>query len=271
MSSSEALALRLAAWGTAQADSAQAATLRKQLPAWAPAGMPGHFLKHADEQTLVAIAAVDRAICDHRVDPAGLSRWSVVAAPRFMGRMAGVAALDRYARGGGPALSPHLIPQHSLHSVSGALSILLASRQPNLGVGGGVDSLSEGLLAALSLPRTSECAGVWLVATAWNPEPVIDRQGGTVNGSVCYAAALALEPASSARSLGHLQLHRDALHAARDSGGGETQPIGVPQLCNCLDSLSGGSGRGEFRWPVPGGASLVLQIDATLGELSAAA
>jgi len=271
MSSSDALALKLAAWGTARADLAQAAALRKQLPSWAPSGTPGHFLKHADEQTLVAIAAVDRAIRDHRLDASNLSNWSVVAAPRFMGRHAGVAALQRFSRGGGPALSPHLIPQHSLHSVSGALSILLASRQPNLGVGGGADSLAEGLLAVLSLPRTPETVGVWLVATAWNPEPVIDQQGNSFNEPVCYAAALALDAASAARSLGQLHLAQNALHAAYNSRKRETSPIGVPQLCDCLDSLASETGRGELRWPIPGNAAIVLCIDAAAGKLSAAA
>src|SRR6185369_2658758 len=104
-----------------------------------------------------------RPISDYR-------RWVVIAAPRFIGRVAGGATLNRYCRGGGPAISPHLIPQHSLHSISGALSILLASRQPNFGVGGTGDSLAEGLLAALTGPQ-ADCGGVWFVSTAWSPEP----------------------------------------------------------------------------------------------------
>src|SRR4029078_7266493 len=98
---------------------------------------------------------------------------AILAAPRFIGRIAGTTTLARYSKGGGPAISPHLIPQHSLHSISGALSILLSSRQPNFGVGGTGASLAEGLLAALTAPLTG-CGGLWLVSTAWSPEPVID-------------------------------------------------------------------------------------------------
>src|SRR6187399_2186108 len=111
------LSASLLGWGTARADLAAIAAMRKKLPTWAPPDTPGHFLKYADEQTVLA-----------------------------------VAALDRFGRGGGPAISPHVIPQHSLHSISGALSILLASRQPNFGIGGTAESLAEGLLAALTFP-----------------------------------------------------------------------------------------------------------------------
>jgi hypothetical protein len=270
MAASKELALELSAWGTARADLAEAATLRKQLPPWAPDGAPGHFLKHADEQTIVAVTAVDRAIRGHGLDVRELRDWSIVAAPRFIGRLAGVATLLRFSRGGGPAISPHVIPQHSLHSVSGALSILLASRRPNLGVGGGADSLAEGLLAALSLPRSQELTGMWLIATAWDPEPVIDSQGNCLNNPVCFAAALALQSAANGSSLGRLQLETLDSHsaaAARD----KAPLIGVPQLSRSLDSLSSGFGRGVLRWPVPGGAELVLHIDAAKAELSAAA
>ena len=52
----------LIGWGTARADLAAIAAMRKTLPAWAPKDTPGHFLKHADEQTVLAVAAVDQAI-----------------------------------------------------------------------------------------------------------------------------------------------------------------------------------------------------------------
>ena len=270
MPGSDELALGLSAWGTARADLAEAAALRKQLPSWAPEDARGHFLKHADEQTIVAVAAVDRAIRGASLDMGKLRDWSIVAAPRFIGRLAGVTTLQRFSRGGGPAISPHVIPQHSLHSVSGALSILLASRRPNLGVGGGADSLAEGLLAAVTLPRSEAQAGMWLIATAWDPEPVIDLQGNCLNVPVCYAAALALQSAVGGSSLG--SLHLETLGSRSAAGAREkTSPVGVPQLCRSLDSLSTGFGRGVLRWPVPGGAELVLHIDAAKAELAAAA
>ena len=62
------LALELTAWGTAKANQAEAAAMRKELPPWVPEGTPGHFLKHADEQTVVAVAALDAAICSGQLD-----------------------------------------------------------------------------------------------------------------------------------------------------------------------------------------------------------
>jgi hypothetical protein len=255
MTSSDALALNLVAWGTVRADLVQAAMLRKQLPAWAPEGTPGHFLKHADEHTIVAVSAVDRAIREHGMDVHALREWSIIAAPRFLGRFAGAAALERYGRGGGPALSPHLIPQHSLHSVSGALSILLASRRPNLGVGGGADAIAEGLLAALTLPRTSHCPGVWLVATAWEPEPVLDLRGNCTNSPACYAAALALESAarvSSVGGVGRLEIEIDCSPAT----GEEDSFTTVPELCRLLDA---GWVENSLRWRMPGGVAVILR------------
>lgn len=252
MTSSDALALNLTAWGTARADLAQVVALRKQLPDWAPEGTAGHFLKHADEHTIVGVAAVDRAIREHDLDVQELREWSIVAAPRFLGRFAGAAALQRYGRGGGPALSPHLIPQHSLHSVSGALSILLASRRPNLGVGGGAGALAEGLLATLTLPWSAQNQGVWLVATAWEPEPVIDKQGNCLNAPVCYAAALALESSASGSRHGRLWMEQQASSAAES----DHSAWAVPALCQWFDA---GADERSLKWPVSGGISVVLR------------
>src|SRR6478609_201011 len=154
------LTASLLGWGTSQADLATIAGLRKKLPAWAPSDTPGHFLKHSDEQAVLAVAAVDQTISSAGLDARQFQNWSIIAAPRFIGRIAGVGTLARFGRGGGPAISPHVIPQHSLHSISGALSILLSSRQPNFGVGGTGDSLAEGLFAALTIP-SANCAGAW--------------------------------------------------------------------------------------------------------------
>src|SRR5262245_36559462 len=197
------LCLPVRSFGTAKADLAAIGAMRKSLPAWAPPDTPGHFLKHADEQTVLAVAAVDQAIRSSRLAAERYRDWAIVAAPRFIGRIAGVATLDRFGRGGGPAISPHLIPQHSLHSVSGALSILLASRQPNIGVGGTGNSLVESLLATLTLP-VAPGAGNWVVSTSWDPEPEFNDLGQCLNAPVAHAVALAIEHAASGQSCGNL-------------------------------------------------------------------
>ena len=270
MNSTGALELELTAWGTAQASLDEAARMRKELPPWAPEGTPGHFLKHADEQTVVAVAAVDCAIRRGDLHLPDLRKRILIAAPRYMGRIAGAASLGRYSRGGGPSLSPHMIPQHSLHSVSGALSILLASRQPNLGVGGGDNALVEGFLTALTFPRSDESNGVLFVATAWTPEPVLDREAHCLNEPVCFAVALALRPAAGRASLGTLQLKSNVAGPGAIADVHETSLMGVPQLGRCLDSLASGSGRGLFGWTVPGSGTIILHVNLAASQLAAA-
>jgi hypothetical protein len=249
--------LSLAGWGTARADLASIAAMRKSLPSWVPAGTPGHFLKHADEQTVLAVAAVDQAIRATNSPTTAYDQWAIIAAPRFIGRLAGTAALDRFSRGGGSALSPHLIPQHSLHSPSGALSILLASRKPNFGVGGAADSLAEGLLAALTLPVT-DCQGVWLIGSSWDPEPQIDEQGSCINQPVGYAAALALQTAAASSSCGTL---RFKACSPGEMPASEPSPADAAELCRQLMALIPGGPAISLRWTLPWGAALVLEAN----------
>lgn len=263
MSHPPVAALGLCAFGTASAELAAIAAMRKKLPDWSPAGTPGHFLKHADEQTVVAVAAVDQAIQSSRLTPSDLRDWATIAAPRFIGRLAGVATLERFATGGGPAISPHLIPQHSLHSVSGALSILLGSRQPNIGVGGGADSLADCLLAALTLPGVSATAGTWVVCTAWEPEPIADREGQCINRPACHAIALALHAATGHQSCGRLNLHAE-------SSGTKWPAVDVPRLGEALRLAHAGQ-PGCFEWRLSCGASLHLDVQPRAALLSAAA
>jgi hypothetical protein len=265
-----AAALEICALGSSQADLPAIAGLRKTRPDWAPADTPGHFLKYADEQTVVAVAAVDRAIQANRDLVGELKNWSIVVAPRFVGRIGGVATLERFGRGGGPAISPHLIPQHSLHSASGALSILLASRCPNLGVGGGADAVTEGFLTALTLPPHSGSRGVWLICTAWDREPVQNLQGECTNAPTCYAVALALQSAAASHSYGRLQLDLNQQPSASPATNVAAAPS-VPELCAAVDALSRGKSTAGFRWQLPWGATLALDLHAAAAQRLAAA
>jgi len=259
----------LLGWGTARADLAAIAGMRKKLPSWSPPDTPGHFLKYSDEQGVLAVAAVDQAIQSAGLDTRQFQKWSIIAAPRFIGRIAGVGTLARFDRGGGPAISPHVIPQHSLHSISGALSILLSSRQPNFGVGGTGDSLAEGLFAALTFP-TGNKAGTLLVATAWEPEPQLDNEGNCTNSPVCHAVALALEASAAAgKRCGDLRLVREhesiqarhVIHWFENASG----------LCARLAALVPGGPAGHFAWRLPWGGILTLNAREAVAELAAAA
>jgi hypothetical protein len=72
---------------------------------------------------------------------------------------------------------------------------------PHLGVGGGVDALAEGLCAALTLAGdpASGAPLVWLVATEWDEEPVLDDAGTPLNDPVCRGLAVAIELAGGCR------------------------------------------------------------------------
>jgi hypothetical protein len=257
--------LHLAGWGTAEADLASLQPLRKALPAWAPAGTPGHFFKHADEQAVVAAAALDRAIGSLGCTPQRFADWSIIAAPQCLGRIAGAGSLERFTKGGAPGISPHLIPQHSLHSVSGALSILLGSRRPNFGVGGSSQALAEGLLAALTLPGRQP-DGVWLVATGWLPEPILDDSGACTNAPSCFAVALALESCASAASRGQLRLSR---------GGGalrQKTTCESPDPASLCRLLARQSPAGLVcHWPLEWGGEISLEARPAVATLAAAA
>jgi hypothetical protein len=184
----------VAAHGLVQATAAEFATLRPLLGPVGDKPLPASFVKHLDEQSVVGLAAVYRAIHDHNQDVGGFGDWGILAAPRFFGRGAMAAALQRFAAEGAWGISPHLIPHRSLHSLSGSISQALGIRGPNFGVGGGPEGAGEGLLAALALASRREVPGVWIVLTGWDPELVPSANGPGNPPSVCGAVALALVP-----------------------------------------------------------------------------
>jgi hypothetical protein len=239
------------------------------LPAWAPPETAGHFLKYADEQTVAAVAAVDRAVQSGRIDLSQNRDWAIIAAPRFLGRVAGPGVLDRYARGGSQAISPHVIPNHSLHSVSGTLSILLASRGPNVGVGGGPESLDDAILAAFSLPGAGDSKGVWLVATAWSPEPVADSHGQLTNAPVCHAFALAMQSAAATGTCGELCLRlRTGPRAATEVA---PEPLSVAQIVADLERSASHGPESRHTWRLSWEAEAELRLESGAQPTLAAA
>jgi hypothetical protein len=153
---------------------------------------PG-FLKHAEEQTLAALAAVFQAIKNLGLQGHTFSDWYVIGAPRYIGRFAVAGALEKFKAEGAWGVSPHLIPHRSLHSISGAISQALKIHGPNLGVGGGHSAADEGLMLSASLLGASITPGAWVIMTGWSPEPdvCLPLAGQDI---VCNALALALVP-----------------------------------------------------------------------------
>lgn len=175
--------------------------MRQQIEPTVGDPLPASLLKHLDEQTLVALAVVYRAIRIHGLAETSFARWGVVAAPRFLGRASLAASLQRYAAEGAWGISPHIIPHRTLHSVSGTLSLALKIHGPNFGVDGGPAGGAQVLLAAGALLSSGTVPGVWVVLTGWDREPTPAAPtgaawNGTVQGdSLCGAAVLALSPA----------------------------------------------------------------------------
>jgi len=184
----------LAAVGVVAASTTELSALRDQPGGPNAPPVPPRFLRHSDEQTVVGLAAVLQAMGSSALRDACYADWGVVAAPVFPGRMGGAGTFTKFREGGCAAISPHIIPQNSLHSVAGAISICLGMHGPNFGIGGGPDALAEGLTVALSLVDQSSLPGLWLVLTQWSPEPVPDGRGSTQTETTCHGIALALFP-----------------------------------------------------------------------------
>ena len=151
--------------------------------------------KHLDEQTVVGLTAVCRACRDHGLDATSFRAWGVLAAPHFLGQTTTVTSLQRFKAEGAWGVSPHVIPHHSLHSISGSVSQVLKIRGPNLGVGGGHGGTGEALLAAAAWLGRRRVPGVWVVTTILDTPGPIDDEGRPPPGTACVGLALALLPA----------------------------------------------------------------------------
>ena len=152
------------------------------------------FLKNADEQTVYGLTAVYLAVQDAGLAASSFGRWGVVAAPRKLGRSAMAQSIPHYAKEGAWGMSPHLIPNRSLHCISGAISCALKMKGPNVSVG---DGPSEALPTALAMMAQQSIEGIWLVLTGFDPELAPDCSGSPVSPSIGVGVALALMPARS--------------------------------------------------------------------------
>jgi hypothetical protein len=158
------------AWGSHRSSAADLPALRKSPGTLGVEPLPNGLLRHVDEQTVVAVAAVLEAIRASGMGPSGFGRWSVLAAPRFLGRAKFEKAFPQYREEGGWGVSPHLVPGHSLHSPSGTISQVLHAHGPNLGIGGTPGGERQALLVAATWLDAGWSEGVWLVVTSRDPE-----------------------------------------------------------------------------------------------------
>jgi hypothetical protein len=226
------------------------------LPAGGPA-LPPRFLRHCDEQTVVAVRAVLDAIA-RLPEPLPLDRCGVVGAPCQAGRIATARSLAQLRVGGAVTISPHIVPQCSLHSLAGAVSVALGMHGPHLGIGGGPDALAEGLFTALTLfhgGAAAHCDAVWLLASAWDTEPELDSSGEAINDPVCRAVALLLVPESGAA---HDRLTLTLHVPGTQSEAAESTSLA--DFCRALDMCAVGSALTAWGISCPWGAEVRLAV-----------
>lgn len=203
------------------------AALREQPSPIADRPLPLRFLRHCDEQTVVGMRAVMDAMVGYPGSRPSFDRFGVIASPCAAGRLASAQTLAQLSTRGTAAVSPHIVPQCSLHAMASAVSVVFGMHGPNIGTSGGADALSEGLLTAFTLLADSTatgnagCEGIWLIVSEWDEEPLLDTTGKPVNDPLCRAVALAItrqEHAASAQAAaGNILL---ALHLQRGGADG---------------------------------------------------
>src|SRR5262245_4950089 len=197
---------RVSAWKAMSADGAQLARSRKSPGSYQGKDIPASLLKNADDHTVAALAAVLDLVAENGWQERSFRDWGVIAAPVIFGRFGLAQALDCFRKEGAWGVSPHVIPNHSLHAVSGTISLTLQMQGPNFGIGGGAGAFNEAFLVAAGMMSDQSLPGLFVVLTAMDPEYIpADGQGGdAARPFTCFAAAFALE--SGAASSGELQL-----------------------------------------------------------------
>jgi hypothetical protein len=151
--------------------------------------MPASFLKHAEDQTVLALMTVLSAFERENWQTKSFADWGVIAAPNFFGRVSTTQTFERYRQEGAWGVSPHSIPHQSLHAISGTLSQALKTYGPNFGIGGGANSSLDAFLIAGAMMMDGSLPGLWLVLTGYESEWIPPAPAPT-----CQAIALALMP-----------------------------------------------------------------------------
>lgn len=163
-------------------------------------------MRHMEDQTVAALEAVRLA---RSMDPElTFDNWSVLACPVLPGRATFCDNLKRYAEEGAFAISPQVIPQCSLHSLPGQLSIILGAHGPNLGVGGWPGTEDQVWSTAWAIDKASNPEGHWLIWTC--READIPGHHGSTRVKALALAIRKPGPGSRSRWNAHLEWNSPA-------------------------------------------------------------
>jgi len=242
----------LAGWGVVRIPWAEIPQWRKN-PGPFEGLSPLPHLKLADEQTVLAFAAVLQAIQRGGLATTGFSDWGVLAGPRYFGRARIAHIMARFQKQGVRAVAPLGIPTLSQHSVASTICLILGCHGPGFGVSGNPGQLPEVLLDSMSILANHDCPGIWAIMTGFEPEPTPDLAGQIVGCTIGIGIAFALTP----------QPARGSVRWIQDVDcGDDHQKQSLPVLADYLEQ----SGDTTFRLSIPG----LGCVEVEPGELLAA-
>lgn len=202
------------------------------------------ILRYSDEQTVVGLAGVLRVLEDMPVPAEELKKWGVLSGPSFFGRKALTQALERYEQEGAWGINPHLVPHHSLHGLSGTISLALGLHGLNLGVGGGPEPTAEALRVAASFLEAELAPGIWVVLSGTDPEFIPGIPNDT-SKPTWLVVVLALVPDLSTESGLRIRVGPEIISLS-DLQGANDSPlpsISLKELGARLESLTVGPAR----------------------------
>jgi hypothetical protein len=227
------------------------------------------------------MAALLQAIIRHDLTRVDFADWGVLAAPRFLGRLTTIQALDRFAAEGAWGISPHLIPHRTLHAISGTISQALQIHGPNLGVGGGPDAALEVMRVAAAFLANRDIPGFWVIMSGWDSEPVPPPTTSphdavpSTNGHHpavphCQAVALALTPIPQDWNGIRMDFHLGAPQGNGYKPNPVTPLLSLESLLAALDDFPGSRGawqREGRSWSLSNGGWVDLKLVGAGAEM----
>ncbi|GIW79580.1 MAG: hypothetical protein KatS3mg105_1387 [Gemmatales bacterium] len=155
--------LYLLAKGYASVRAEELADLRTLVKRSYAGKLTNAVFKHVDDQSVVALEALRQAGAYPPPRDSAWGNWGVVASPCLPGRSLMADCIQRFQSEGAWAVSPHIIPHCSLHSLAGLVSLALDCHGINLGIGGMPGDHRQVLLVAPALLCNGHLEGIWVI------------------------------------------------------------------------------------------------------------